>query len=72
VLHLDAQHRVLAWNASAGRMFGYSADEAAGRDIIEMIVPNDRVGEFREMFRALLEGRAGHVFSDEASRATGA
>ena len=36
----DSDSMVLGWNRSAEQMFGYSRDEAMGRDMGEMIVPH--------------------------------
>lgn len=40
----DTNGIITGWNPGAERLFGYSADEAIGRDI-EMLVPADRRGE---------------------------
>lgn len=37
VFHLDGQ--IVSWNAAAGRVFGWSADEAVGRFLHPLIVP---------------------------------
>ncbi|HUF55029.1 MAG TPA: PAS domain S-box protein [Thermohalobaculum sp.] len=36
----DSDSVVLGWNRSAEQMFGYSRDEAMGRDMSEMIIPH--------------------------------
>src|SRR5262249_42483781 len=39
VVSIDHQGRILEWNASAEKMFGYSRAEAIGKQIAELIVP---------------------------------
>lgn len=36
---MDHQGKVVDWNASAERMFGYSREQAIGRDLAELIIP---------------------------------
>jgi diguanylate cyclase (GGDEF)-like protein/PAS domain S-box-containing protein len=38
-LEIDAANRVLDWNPAAEQMFGYTREEAIGRFIIDLIVP---------------------------------
>jgi PAS domain S-box-containing protein len=38
---LDAQHRLLEWNAGAERLFGYTPEEVRGRRIDELITGSD-------------------------------
>jgi PAS domain S-box-containing protein len=45
ILSRALDHTVLSWNAAAERLFGYSAAEAVGRHLPELIVPPDRWGE---------------------------
>jgi len=46
---------ITAWNPAAERMFGYSAEEAIGRNI-EMIVPQERRGELHDMLAKVGRG----------------
>ena len=41
VLSTSADGRVLSWNPGAERIFGYSADEAIGRDVTFLACPGD-------------------------------
>jgi len=38
VIEWDADQRVTAWNPAAERIFGYTREEALGRDVVELIV----------------------------------
>jgi diguanylate cyclase (GGDEF)-like protein/PAS domain S-box-containing protein len=37
LITLDKKHRILEWNAGAEKVFGYTADEAIGRDLDSLI-----------------------------------
>jgi len=41
IITLDARQRVLEWNPGAEKLFGYTQEEAAGRDIDELIAAAD-------------------------------
>src|SRR6266542_3619492 len=47
--------RVLSWNRAAQTIFGYSADEAIGQPMLDLIVPADRVEEERSQRRVVGE-----------------
>ena len=47
---------IQSWNAAAQRLFGYTAEQAVGRNI-SLIIPDDRLDEEREILTRL---RAGH------------
>ncbi|MDZ5456399.1 PAS domain-containing sensor histidine kinase [Azohydromonas lata] len=50
---------VWLWNRQAQQTFGYSADEALGRPLVELLVPPDHVAEHEALQqRALDEGEA--------------
>lgn len=57
----DDQGKVVFWNAAAATMFGYSQEEAMGRDVHTMLAPvryRDRFGRAFEVFRRTGEGAA--------------
>ncbi|HLH93184.1 MAG TPA: PAS domain S-box protein [Xanthobacteraceae bacterium] len=56
---------ITAWNPAAERMFGYTAEEAIGRNI-EMIVPEERRSEVREILAKV--GRGARVEHFETVR----
>ncbi|HET6762635.1 MAG TPA: ATP-binding protein, partial [Longimicrobiaceae bacterium] len=55
---LDAEDRVLSVNPSFERIFGYTAAEAAGRPINDLIVPPDRRSEALALTRQAMRGEA--------------
>jgi PAS domain S-box-containing protein len=46
---------IQTWNEAATRMYGYTADEAIGRKI-DMVIPNDRLDEERDLRGAIARG----------------
>ena len=46
----------MSWNKGAAQVFGYTADEAIGRKVQALIVPVDRISEFRSLQDQLLSG----------------
>lgn len=47
---------VLSWNPGAERMFGYTADEAVGRHLANLIIPSDCMEEYRLHIQRLQRG----------------
>ncbi|HYE97817.1 MAG TPA: ATP-binding protein, partial [Planctomycetota bacterium] len=39
VVTMDAMGRVSAWNAEAARLFGWTPEEALGRELVDLIIP---------------------------------
>ncbi len=48
---------ITGWNAAAERLFGYSAEEAVGKPI-DIIVPDDRLFEVREILNRVSAGES--------------
>jgi len=70
VVTMDAEGRVTGWNPAAESIFGYSADEAIGRDMAELIVPPAlRAAHRRGLARAVATGR--HAMLDRRLEVTG-
>ncbi len=40
VISMDQEGRIICWNAQAEHMFGYSFDQAKGREVAELIIPH--------------------------------
>ncbi|MBN1545365.1 MAG: PAS domain S-box protein, partial [Syntrophaceae bacterium] len=54
IFSIDPAGKVATWNASAEKMFGWSAGETIGRPL--PIVPEDKKDEFDELRKILMEG----------------
>ncbi|HKW38638.1 MAG TPA: PAS domain S-box protein [Burkholderiales bacterium] len=55
VIATSREGEVFYWSKGAQTVFGYSCDEAIGRSINELIVPNDRADEEARILREALE-----------------
>ena len=53
----DAEGRILYWNDSASRMYGYTAAEVIGRDSTFM-VPPELIGQYEQIRQGLQRGEA--------------
>ncbi|HEY1522798.1 MAG TPA: GAF domain-containing protein [Solirubrobacteraceae bacterium] len=59
VVVMDAEERVTDWNPAAAELFGYSAEEALGRPIDDLVFGNSGREEGREITReSMRQGRA--------------
>jgi PAS domain S-box-containing protein len=47
-------HRIVFWNRGAEKMYGWTAEEAAGRDVRELIYAGESLRAFDEAYRHLL------------------
>src|SRR5262245_40489018 len=57
VIVIDAQSTIIAWNACAEDVFGWSQREALGRTLAELIIPErHRVAHHRGLTRFLATG----------------
>lgn len=65
VLTKDLNGIVTGWNQGAESLYGYSAEEAIGAEVGELIIPPDRRGEEQ---RVIEEVRAGREISFETQR----
>ncbi len=63
-------HKITSWNAGAERMYGYTATEAIGRDIL-MLVPPDRRGDVAEIRARLDRGEPTIQFETQHLRKDG-
>jgi PAS domain S-box-containing protein len=57
VITLDKDNRIAEWNQGAERLFGYSPDEASGRDIDELIASSESLEEAAALSRQVLAGK---------------
>lgn len=56
IVTLDARHRVLDWNPGAVKMFGYTPEEAAGRNLDDLVAQFDRHAEAASVTQRVLAG----------------
>jgi PAS domain S-box-containing protein len=62
VVVMDAEERVTDWNPAAAELFGYSAEEALGRPVDDLVFGKTDRGEGRETIReAMTVGRAHRI-----------
>jgi PAS domain S-box-containing protein len=58
VVAVDTGLRVAVWNPAAERLFGIAADAAAGRSLLDLVVPENRHGLARQIGERAAAGRA--------------
>ena len=56
----DLDFKVLEWNNSAQRIFGYSLEEAKGKHAKELILPDDPLTNIHEIWENLLNQKGGN------------
>jgi PAS domain S-box-containing protein len=64
IISMTLDRKITSWNAAAESMYGYVADEAVGRSI-EIIVPPERLTEFRTVYERLERGECVEAFDTE-------
>lgn len=57
IISVGTDRRILTWNAAATRLFGYSAKEAVGRKLDEVIAREDTAAQVEHFFEEILAGR---------------
>ena len=67
VLTKDLSGVITGWNQGAERIYGYSAGEAIGQEVAELLIPSARRGEAK---RILKEAAASEVVAFETQRIT--
>ncbi len=56
IVSKDLNGYITSWNKSAERLFGYTADQAIGRTVAELIIPADRQDEEVDILSRLRRG----------------
>jgi diguanylate cyclase (GGDEF)-like protein/PAS domain S-box-containing protein len=57
IVTLDARHRVVEWNPGAERLFGYSREEAIGRNLDHLVTNPDTFEEAVGLTQIIMSGR---------------
>ena len=70
VLSKDLDAVVTSWNPAAARLYGYSAEEAIGRNIA-FLVPPDHQGEEKRILEQVKRGESLETYETERLRADG-
>jgi PAS domain-containing protein len=60
ILGMTPHGLVTSWNPACERIYGYSADEAIGRDIVDLIALPGQENRMRETLRAVAPGPPAH------------
>jgi PAS domain S-box-containing protein len=68
IVVMDADERVTGWNPAAAALFGYTSDEAVGRTIDELVVPDDFRSESRDVTKEALEQVRTHRITRRARK----
>jgi len=58
VIVLDTDRRIVRFNQKCQEVTGYSASEARGEDLVELLIPPEDRTDVREVFATLSEGEA--------------
>jgi two-component system, cell cycle sensor histidine kinase and response regulator CckA len=62
----NKEFRVVEWNASAERIFGWSAAEATGRHAYDLLVPPEARPQMAKLWQSILEGgEEGSQYTEE-------
>ncbi len=56
IIALSPENRIVLWNASAERMFGYSAKEAVGAFLQGLVIPERYANDFGEWLKVVEKG----------------
>ncbi len=72
IISKDLTGVITSWNQSAERLFGYTADEAIGRSVADLLIPADRQDEEPKILRRLAAGERVDHFETIRRRKDGA
>ena len=70
IITIDGSGTVHSFNPAAERTFGYRREQAVGRDLADLIIPDPLRERHREALARLAEGGEGRIL-DQAARARG-
>jgi PAS domain S-box-containing protein len=66
IISKDLEGVVTSWNPGAERLYGFTAEQAIGKNINELIIPEDQGGDERGIINQVLAGE--HVLHHETER----
>ncbi len=58
IITTDLDGRIITWNKSAFNIFGWTADEVAGKKISLLLIPEDKQAENEQLFHRILVGKS--------------
>jgi PAS domain S-box-containing protein/diguanylate cyclase (GGDEF)-like protein len=61
ILAIDPDDRITAWNPSAALLFGWSADEAVGREVADLVIPPEERERYLERFGRAAAGEVPYL-----------
>jgi len=64
-VYFDTNGIIKMWNHAASTIFGYSAKEALGKNIVDLVVPKDIVADINQVLKALLDETGGALKQNE-------
>jgi PAS domain S-box-containing protein len=70
IISKDMDSIITSWNPAAGRIFGYTAEEAVGRHIY-LIIPNDFIHEEAQIMQKILHGQSIDHYETQRRRKDG-
>ncbi len=56
IITTDLDDRITSWNRSAGKLFGWTADEVIGKNLSELIIPKAQWDERKQIIRDAMSG----------------
>jgi len=71
IIGQDLQGRITSWNQGATDTFGYQAQEAIGRTVAELLVPDDLMHEETAILTRLKQGERTEQFSTQRQHKNG-
>ncbi len=58
IITTDLDGRIITWNLSAGNIFGWRAEEVAGKKLSMLLIPPDKQAENEQLVHSILTGRS--------------
>ena len=71
IISKDLNGVITSWNKSAERLFGYTAEEAIGQEVVKLLIPDDRKDEEPQILAKLRAGERVDHFQTRRKRKDG-